>query len=214
MFNNRLVFYSQKEVKAAKRSEFFSHLSVSELFECKQDRSVTIRNLSKWNLSGCWILWQVKRGIYLSITNELTSDYQQKVHNVSKILIPLLCTCLTDFLDFYKPLISINLHCMPVGRKKVVVVSNLSIPWEINTASWHFRNNFLLPFSLPFPQSLVKHLSRGQDAALYILTMLLVIISLFSFYYNSLAVKVSSPRNCPLKLTVQFPTTKRPIPLR
>lgn len=38
-----------------------------------------------------------------------------KGHNVSKILIPLLCTRLTDFLDFYKPLISINPHCMSVG---------------------------------------------------------------------------------------------------
>lgn len=89
MVNNRVVFYSQKEIKAAKRSEFFSHLSVSELFECKQDRSFTIANLSKWNLSGCWILWQVKRGLFLSITNEPQTI--SKGHNVSKILIPLLC---------------------------------------------------------------------------------------------------------------------------
>lgn len=30
-----------------------------------------------------------------------------KGHNVSKLLIPLLCTRPTDFLDFYKPLIAL-----------------------------------------------------------------------------------------------------------
>lgn len=86
----------------------------------------------------------------------------------------------------------------------------------------------MLPFSLLIPQSLVKQLSRGQDAAHYILTMQLVIISLFSFHYNSGCLGVNfqettrlqnmyslrSQASYSLKLMVQFPTSKRPIPLR
>lgn len=45
--------------------------------------------------------------------------------NVSKILIPLLCTHLTDFLDTCWGLISLNPQSVPVGYKRVIIVSNL-----------------------------------------------------------------------------------------
>lgn len=117
--------------------------------------------------------------------------------NLSKILIPLLYTCLTDFLEVFQGLIRINPQSMPVGYKRVIIVSDLQMLGGKKSVSWHLRNKFLLPFSLPFPLSFVKQLSRGQDAAYYILTMQLVIISVFSFYYNSLAVQVSIPRKLP-----------------
>lgn len=157
-FYSRLIFYHQKEIKALKKGKKNSS------FVCLlQDYLNANRIGSSWyqtwpneSLSGYSLLCQEKKGYYIFKHNQRTSLKLWVKTKISQKYWYHYCTRLTDFLEIFQGLIRINPQSMPVGYKRVIIVSNLQMLGGKKSVSWHFRNKFLLPFSLPFPLSLVK----------------------------------------------------------